>query len=124
MNDREAADQREGDPGVLAANVLVDYGLEIGECLLPVRLLRETDPDLNEMWFPSLQLLEEPEELVQVLALGLSELAHFQASGGARDLKMGRYRLVVLVAQLAGDEGVVGETVSPLVPSAHRSPSD
>ena len=47
--------------------------------------LRETDPDLDEMWFPSLQLLEEPEELVQVLASGLSELAHFEASNGARE---------------------------------------
>ena len=82
--------------------------------------LRETDPDLDEMWFPSLQLLEEPEELVQVLASGLSELAHFEASDGARDLEMGRYRLVVLVAQLAGNEGVVGETVSPLGPTAQE----
>ena len=86
--------------------------------------MRETDPDLDEMWFPSLQLLEEPEELVQVLALGLSELALFEASNGARDLEMGRYWLVVLVAQLAGDEGVVGETVSPLGLTAQYSPSD
>ena len=120
VDDRQAADKREGDPGVLAAQVLVDYGLKIGERVLLVRLLREADSDLDEVWFASLQSLEEPEELVQVLAVELSELAHSQASDGAGNLEVRRARSVALVAQLTDDEGVVGETVSPLGATAQE----
>ena len=92
--------------------------------MLLVRLLREADSDLDEVWFASLQSLEEPEELVEVLAVELSELTHSQASDGAGNLEVRRGRPVVLVAQLTDDEGVVGETVSPLGATARMSPSD
>ena len=50
----------------------------------------------------------------------LSELAHSQASDGAGNLEVRRGRPVALVAQLTGDEGVVGETVSPLGATAQE----
>ena len=49
-----------------------------------------------------------------------SEFAQFEAPDGTGNLEMRRGRLVALVAQLTGDEGVVGETVSPLGATAQE----
>ena len=68
------------------------------------------------MGFSFLQLLEDPEELIQVLAVELCELAHYQAPDGTGNLEVLRGRPAALVAQLKNEEGIVGETVSPLGP--------